>query len=954
MVNTLSSRLLHVIAGCGLLFLFAAAVFAEELPTVDFEKQVAPLLTKYCAGCHNDDDRAGKLSLSSYESLLKGGAKGSVITAGGGDVSRMVVLMTGKGEPAMPPKDEERPTEAEIAIIKAWIDQGGKGPKGTSAPMLVTPKIAPTKPSKPVINALSLSAEGKRIALAKFGAVELRDVSNPDSVVTLGGLTGSVNGVAFSADGKLLATAAGEPGLFGEAKLFDVATGKMLQTLVGHKDSLYAVAVSPDGKLVATGGYDQQIKLWEVSSGKLLRTIDGHNGPVYDLAFRADGQILASCSGDRTVKLWNVTSGERRETLKDSTKELYTVAFSPDGTRLASAGVDNRIRVWQIGPQVIEGENPLLVSQFAHPSAILRIAYSADGKHLVSTAEDRLIKVWDAKEMAIRATLPVQTDWVTGVAFLPGNGSLIVGRQNGSLEAVSIPAAAQIASAPPIPLGEVPVEIDYGPQPAIDQLPKIQETEPNDAPSQATAFALPGVAEGKIWSADAASGKQDFDLYRFEAQANEQWIFETTATGENPSLDTKLQIVDAKGEPVPRLLLRAVRDTEIEFRGMNGEQRGVRLKNYEEMLLNEYVYLSGDVIKQYQQRRGPDADSNAYPENGGRFAYFDTTSRAHALGEPGYVVVPYAIGTPLSNNGLPVFTLPFENDDQSTRQRGKNSQLTFTAPATGTYFVKVQDVRGFSGENFQYRLVGRRPAPDFNVTLVGQNPTVNTGSGKQFTVKAERYDNFNGPITVEIEGLPPGFQATTPLVIAEGLLEAHGVINLQADAPAPTEQNDKTSKLVARAQIAGKEVRHDVGSLGTIKRADKPKVIVHLELFSAASATPTQASGFPAAPELPILSGGSVTCRLRIERNGFDGAVTFDVPNLPHGIIVDDIGLNGILIPAGQNERTVFLRSEPWVKPQARHFFAVATVEGNQASLPLVLRVEPASRPLVAQEGTNR
>src|SRR5207247_9421114 len=123
-------------------------------------------------------------------------------------------------------------------------------------------------------------------------------------------------------------------------------------------------------------------------------------------------------------------------------------------------------------------------------------------------------------------------------------------------------------------------------------------------------------------------------------------------------------------------------------------QRGVRLANWEEMLLNEDVYLNGDVIKLYQQRRGPDADAQFYPENGNRFAFFDTTSRAHTLGEPAYIVVPYAIGTELPNNGLPVFTLHCENDDDAQRKLGKDSRLTFVDPADGTYYILETDVGG--------------------------------------------------------------------------------------------------------------------------------------------------------------------------------------------------------------------------------------------------------------------
>jgi hypothetical protein len=79
---------------------------------------------------------------------------------------------------------------------------------------------------------------------------------------------------------------------------------------------------------------------------------------------------------------------------------------------------------------------------------------------------------------------------------------------------------------------------------------------------------------------------------------------------------------------------------------------------------------------------------------------------------------------------------------------------------------------------------------------------------------------------------------------------------------------------------------------------------------------------------------------LRVERNGFNDRIAFGVDNLPHGVIVDDIGLSGVLIPEGQSERTVFLRAEPWVSEQSRLFHATAQVEGNQSSLPMRLVVK--------------
>jgi WD40 repeat protein len=925
---------------------------AAETP--DFAKDIAPLLTKYCAGCHNDTDREGKLSLASYDALLKGGAKGGVLTPGQADASRLVRVLTGQAEPKMPPEGEEAPKAAEIELLKAWITAGAKGPSGTGPDptLLVTPQIKLLAPAKLPINAIAASPAGDVLAIARHGEVELVSLPDRQPLHKLAGIRGSVNGVAFSHDGQLIVAAAGEAGLFGEARLFKVSDGSLIREFRGHKDSLYSAVLSPDGALLATGGYDSSIKLWNVADGTELRSLDGHNGAVFELAFRPDGKVLASASGDRTVKLWNVATGQRLDTLKESQKELYTLAFSPDGSRLAAAGVDNRIRVWQITADAKEGTNPLQTSKFAHETPVLRIVWSADGRTLASCGEDRLVKLWNAETMTIRQTLAKQPDWASGLAIGGKNDLLAVARIDGSLTTYPLASTAPESEQPLVPLAEVPPEVDYGPQPATDQLPKIVEVEPNALPEQATALAVPGVATGKVALegasqkhevSDASQKREDADLFRFDAKVGDQWIIETKAARSSSPLDSKIEVLDSAGRPVPRLLLRAVRDSVIEFRGMNGDQRGVRLANWDEMLLNEYVYLSGEVIKHFQARRGPDADAQFYPEGGSRIAYFDTTCRAHALGEPGYVVVPYAVGTALPNNGLPVFTVNFENDDDAARKLGKDSRLTFVAPADGSYLVRVTDVRGFGGDSFSYELSVRRPLPDFKVTLTGNNPTVGAGSGKPFTVKAERIDNYSGPIRIDIAGLPPGWSVTTPLMITEGMYEAYGAIYADATAVAPTEDQLKAIKVTATATVCGQERTHDVNSLGTIKLAEKPKVIAFLEPVGQASSLPentADSAGKMPAPLITITPGGTVTLKLHVERTGFDGRIAFEAANLPHGIIVDDIGLSGVLVREKETERAITLRAESWVPEQERTFYATAQVEGNQSTRPLVIRVQ--------------
>ncbi|HTN75702.1 MAG TPA: hypothetical protein VL096_10670 [Pirellulaceae bacterium] len=553
--------------------------------------------------------------------------------------------------------------------------------------------------------------------------------------------------------------------------------------------------------------------------------------------------------------------------------------------------------------------------------------------------------------------------------------------------------------------------------------------------------------------------------------------------------------------------------------------------------------MGGEVCKQYQQRRGPDADSQFYPEGGSRLTFFDTTARAHALAEPSYVVVPYAIGTKLPNNGLPVFTVNFENDDDAQRKLGKDSRLTFVAPTAGDYLVRVSDVRGFQGEKFTYQLIARRPQPNFKVTLTGANPQVAAGSGKIIVARVDRIDNFAGPVSVEISNLPPGFTATSPLVIEAGHFEAKGVIAALPHAPATIEANWNQTKVVATADVAGKQQTQDVNNLGTIKLVERPKVLVQLlptekspleeltikpreysvlepiELKSSGGATlkkladhsvlasetnpdadtysvvaltaaknltalrlevlgddslPDKAPGrapgngnfvlsefsitaaaksdpakttpvkivsatvdyaqpgfsgpalidgnsgtgwaiadpgpnntypvkrrdgnpshaavfefaeplsfaegtlltctlaqtgnvkqhnvgrfrlsataepivtqpltFPAIPEVTLVPGEEVTCRLKVQRQGFNARIPVEIENLPHGVIVNDIGLNGVLINEQETERVIYLACEPWVAEQDRLFVAVAKVEGDQVSLPMLLHIRKKVR----------
>src|SRR5262249_47088249 len=141
-----------------------------------------------------------------------------------------------------------------------------------------------------------------------------------------------------------------------------------------------------------------------------------------------------------------------------------------------------------------------------------------------------------------------------------------------------------------------------------------------------------------------------------------------------------------------------------------------------------------------------------------------------------------------------------------------------------------------------------------------------------------------------------------------------------------------------------KTVAKEVNNLGRIKLGEKPKLYVALEP-SIGQATnqydPALASASP--QELTIAPGQMLPAWLMIKRNGHEDLVTFFAENLPHGVIVADIGLNGVLIPKGENERQIFFSADKWVPDQDRLFFMVEQQAGKQTSMPILLKVRKAS-----------
>ena len=230
------------------------------------------------------------------------------------------------------------------------------------------------------------------------------------------------------------------------------------------------------------------------------------------------------------------------------------------------------------------------------------------------------------------------------------------------------------------------------PKVVVGTFPEIRESEPNDQPDRAVPLLAPGTANGRI------DRPGDADLYRFHAKRGEPWIVETAADRLGVPTDTRIEVLDAAGQPVPRVLLQATRDSYVEFRGIDSQQTDVRVKNWEEMELNQYLYLKGEVGKLFRMPEGPDSGFVFYNRGGVRLTYFDTDATTHALNDPCYIVEAHRPGTKLIPNGLPTFPVNFANDDAGDRKSGHDSRLTFSAPADGDYLVRVTDSCSHGGD----------------------------------------------------------------------------------------------------------------------------------------------------------------------------------------------------------------------------------------------------------------
>jgi WD40 repeat protein len=296
------------------------------------------------------------------------------------------------------------------------------------------------------VQSVAFSPDGARIAFGDCAAaVSVRDAATGREVFRRTAEPNSsfrVLGVAFSPDGQILAAAHGwfhHPASQGYCQLLNAETGDLVAAMPGPPGGAQGLAFSPDGARLALSGLGV-VELWDVAARTKERTFRGHTGMVYGVAFSPDGRRLASAGDDDTVRVWDAETGSPVQTLRGPTGGIYGVAFSPDGRSIAASSDDRSVTLW-------DADTGAQLARFrGHTSFVCAVAFSPDGRRLVSACNDGQAKVWD-----VRTSQEVSLNYpadrlvnVTGVAFSPGGDRLATSWAGSHLSLWDVATASRV------------------------------------------------------------------------------------------------------------------------------------------------------------------------------------------------------------------------------------------------------------------------------------------------------------------------------------------------------------------------------------------------------------------------------------------------------------------------------------------------------------------------------
>jgi WD40 repeat protein len=401
------------------------------------------------------------LNLETYAGVLKGGSSGDVVIAARAASSMLYRAVAREdGAPQMPLGQAKLP-DAEIALIREWI-QGGlletamslpKGPVGPSieyhgselnrpGSVSMPEGIAALGLKEPVrahpVTALAASPWAPLAAIAGHERVYLYDLAKGSADGEVAFPEGVPYVLRFSRDGAKLLAAGGRGVQLGKAVLFDVRSGKRIAAVGEERDIVLAADVTADGTLVALGGPGKTVKVYSVADGKLKYEIKKHTDWITALEFSPDGSRLATGDRSGAIYLWESATGGTVGALADHKDSITSLSWRGDGALLASGSEDGQIIVWNVSDGF-----PMATIAKAHlpkaapgqygtiPGGVLSVQFTSDGR-IVSVGRDSTIRVWSADGKARGAS--AANDALTTKVAASSDGKLaIAGDYNGKV-----------------------------------------------------------------------------------------------------------------------------------------------------------------------------------------------------------------------------------------------------------------------------------------------------------------------------------------------------------------------------------------------------------------------------------------------------------------------------------------------------------------------------------------
>ncbi len=395
---------------------------------------VAPIFSEHCASCHDPDDKEGGLDLTSFAAARQGGGSGQTIEPGEPEQSRLYRLVTRQERPFMP-RNADPLAAATLAKVKLWIEQGAAEDANSAraflakkdaaaklaaasaegdaddgdAPMPASlPEVELRTPARAAaLKSLARSPRAPLLALPGLQQVRLVDAElHPVGVLPCP--LARVDAVAFSADGKLLLAAGGDPGRAGRAVLYDVRTGNQLGEFGKEQDVPLAAAVDAHRGLVALGGSSKQVRVHRTSDGTLAFA-GKHDDFVLGLDFSRNGEWLAAADRSGVVKVWDTATGRVEQTLSGHRGAVHAVAFLRSGKLLVSVGADGTVRMGDVA----DGKEKW--RQTAHQGEALAVAVGPEDA-VATCGSDGRIKLFSAQG-GERGASPPMGEWLYSVVF---------------------------------------------------------------------------------------------------------------------------------------------------------------------------------------------------------------------------------------------------------------------------------------------------------------------------------------------------------------------------------------------------------------------------------------------------------------------------------------------------------------------------------------------------------